>query len=252
MNLEFLVFANIVLLTRSWCLFRDADGRSRPWAVKLWVEVVVLFLLYRPQIALGGAAATVVIFGLLGARADRVRAHRDLWQLLLGLLALAALSVWFSPAAGLGFRPQWVEWGGRVAGWTALAPVIAVLGHAKLQLALFGLLVAANEANLLIRAAFEWLNLKPQMRAGAPGMVELDVNEYNRGRVVGLLERALIYGFVLNGQFGVIGFTLAAKAFTRFKELDDRRFAEYVLIGTLLSAGLAVAAAVAVKFLLRA
>ena len=34
---------------------------------------------------------------------------------------------------------------------------------------------------------------------------------------------------------------LAAKGFTRFKELDDRDFAEYVLIGTLLSSSLAIA-----------
>ncbi|HEY0945090.1 MAG TPA: hypothetical protein VGD81_07470, partial [Opitutaceae bacterium] len=86
------------------------------------------------------------------------------------------------------------------------------------------------------RAAFERMQLKP--RLPNDGMV--DAGEYNRGRVIGLLERALIYFFVLNGQFGAIGFTLAAKGFTRFKELEDRGFAEYVLIGTLLSSSLAL------------
>jgi hypothetical protein len=57
--------------------------------------------------------------------------------------------------------------------------------------------------------------------------------------------------FILRGQYGAIGFVLAAKAFTRFKALDDRPFAEYVLIGTLLSACLALAAGGVVQWLLR-
>ena len=61
----------------------------------------------------------------------------------------------------------------------------------------------------------------------------------------------LLYSFVLQSQYGAIGFNLAAKAFTRFKALDDRPFAEYVLIGTLLSAYLALATGGTVHWLLR-
>jgi hypothetical protein len=61
----------------------------------------------------------------------------------------------------------------------------------------------------------------------------------------------LLYSFVLQGQYGAIGFILAAKAFTRFKALDDRPFAEYVLIGTLLSACLALATGGVVHWLSR-
>ena len=64
---------------------------------------------------------------------------------------------------------------------------------------------------------------------------------------IGLVERVLIYAFVLSGQFGAIGFTLAAKGFTRFKELENRGFAEYVLIGTLLSSSIAMAVGVWIK-----
>ena len=42
---------------------------------------------------------------------------------------------------------------------------------------------------------------------------------------------------MLSGNIGAIGFVLAAKGITRFRQLDDRDFAEYVLIGTLLSVG---------------
>ncbi|NMB87527.1 MAG: hypothetical protein GYA17_04145 [Chloroflexi bacterium] len=67
-----------------------------------------------------------------------------------------------------------------------------------------------------------------------------DKRELNAGRVIGILERVIIYTFVLQGQYTAIGFILAAKSFARFKELDNREFAEYVLIGTLLSALLAM------------
>ena len=49
-----------------------------------------------------------------------------------------------------------------------------------------------------------------------------------------------MFYFILNGEISSIAFIVAAKGFTRFKELDDRLFAEYVLIGTLLSTLLAV------------
>ena len=58
-----------------------------------------------------------------------------------------------------------------------------------------------------------------------------------RGRIIGYLERGIILVLMLSGNIGAIGFVLAAKGITRFRQLDDRDFAEYVLIGTLLSVG---------------
>jgi hypothetical protein len=109
----------------------------------------------------------------------------------------------------------------------------------------FGMLLTANEANLLVRWLFGRLQIKP----GSPSLMgqAIDASEFNRGRIIGLLERVLIYAFVLTGQYGAIGFTLAAKGFTRFKELENRGFAEYVLIGTLLSSGIAMAIGAWVK-----
>jgi len=40
---------------------------------------------------------------------------------------------------------------------------------------------------------------------------------------------------LLNNQFGVIGFVLTAKSIARFKQMEDRDFAEKYLIGTLTS-----------------
>lgn len=65
---------------------------------------------------------------------------------------------------------------------------------------------------------------------------ELDQREYNAGRVIGILERWLMYSVIVTSQnYNVIAIIIAAKGIARFRELDRREFAEYVLIGTLAS-----------------
>jgi len=65
----------------------------------------------------------------------------------------------------------------------------------------------------------------------------------NAGKWIGILERLMIYGFILLGKWEGIGFLLAAKSVFRFGDLKDARdmkLTEYVLIGTLLSFGMAM------------
>lgn len=60
----------------------------------------------------------------------------------------------------------------------------------------------------------------------------------NGGRIIGSLERALIFVFVLFLNIQAIGFLIAAKSIFRFGELKDsknRMEAEYIIIGTLMS-----------------
>ncbi|HZH71064.1 MAG TPA: hypothetical protein VFD91_01120 [Mariniphaga sp.] len=107
------------------------------------------------------------------------------------------------------------------------------INYQKITIVIFGTLILLNEINFLIRYFFELLQLYPVY---ADENRPVDEREYNAGRVIGMLERILIYLFILANEITVIGFIIAAKGFTRFKELDKRDFAEYVLIGTLLSA----------------
>ena len=60
------------------------------------------------------------------------------------------------------------------------------------------------------------------------------------GATIGVLERLLIATFVLTGSQAAIGFVVAAKTLARFKQLDDRDFAEYYLLGTLASVAVAL------------
>lgn len=66
----------------------------------------------------------------------------------------------------------------------------------------------------------------------------------NAGKYIGILERLFVFVFVVTGNWGAIGFLLAAKSVFRFgdlKESKDRKLTEYILIGTLLSFGIALA-----------
>jgi hypothetical protein len=66
----------------------------------------------------------------------------------------------------------------------------------------------------------------------------------NAGKYIGMLERLFVFTFVITGNWEAIGFLLAAKSVFRFgdlKESKDRKLTEYILIGTLLSFGIAIA-----------
>jgi hypothetical protein len=60
------------------------------------------------------------------------------------------------------------------------------------------------------------------------------------GKVIGYLERFIGLTLVLVGEWSALGLLLAAKSIARFRELDDREFGEYYLIGTLASLGFAM------------
>ncbi len=69
------------------------------------------------------------------------------------------------------------------------------------------------------------------------------------GKFIGIIERLLIYLFVCTHHFEAVGFLLAAKSIFRFgdlKEAHDIKLTEYVLIGTLLSFGIALIVAMGV------
>ncbi|OYT13059.1 MAG: hypothetical protein B6I19_07100 [Bacteroidetes bacterium 4572_114] len=63
------------------------------------------------------------------------------------------------------------------------------------------------------------------------------------GRWIGIFERILILTFVLLNQFTGIGFLIAAKSILRFGDInnpDNRKEAEFILLGTMVSFILAI------------
>ncbi len=74
----------------------------------------------------------------------------------------------------------------------------------------------------------------------------------NAGTYIGMLERLFVFGFILMQQWAAIGLLIAAKSVFRFGDLNkgkNRKLTEYVLIGTLLSFGLAILSGMFYRYL---
>lgn len=78
-----------------------------------------------------------------------------------------------------------------------------------------------------------------------------DDNGYqNAGRLIGYLERIIVFILIIYQQYGAIAFVIAAKSLARFQDINDKRqTAEYYLIGTLLSVVSAFVVALLIGFL---
>lgn len=178
----------------------------------------------------------------------------------------AALLLGFAIAAG--FAP----W--RQSGWTtaaraliyeAAALVAAVVaawlarrlvyptpaGHAwgRWLLLAAGYWYACAGGAVLVRRVLDLVPVSDSPKAGK-AVITVPAVELSRGLVIGVLERALALTLVLMNQFSALGLILAAKALARFQAMDDRDFAEYVLIGTLTSLLLSLLVGLGIRSLL--
>ncbi len=68
----------------------------------------------------------------------------------------------------------------------------------------------------------------------------------NAGKLIGITERFLALALILLGQYEAVGLIIAAKSILRFRETQK---SEYVLVGTLLSFGIATLAGVLIKII---
>ena len=74
---------------------------------------------------------------------------------------------------------------------------------------------------------------------------EKAVADRNAGRMIGTLERIIMVIFIAIGQYSAVGLVLTAKSIARYDRISkDQVFAEYYLLGTLLSTLCAVVTAV--------
>ncbi|SDE66619.1 Protein of unknown function [Pricia antarctica] len=74
--------------------------------------------------------------------------------------------------------------------------------------------------------------------------IELDHKSLpNAGKYIGIIERLFVLMFIILGRWEAIGLLIGAKSVFRFndlKESNNRKLTEYILIGTLMSFGLAI------------
>ncbi|WP_066225499.1 DUF3307 domain-containing protein [Formosa haliotis] len=73
------------------------------------------------------------------------------------------------------------------------------------------------------------------------------------GAYIGMLERLFVFAFIVMHYWEGIGFLITAKSVFRFGDLSkakDRKLTEYILIGTLISFGLAISCGLVFNYLI--
>ena len=79
---------------------------------------------------------------------------------------------------------------------------------------------------------------------GMSNQINLDHKSLpNAGKYIGIIERLFVLIFIMMGRWEAIGLLITAKSVFRFndlKESNSRKLTEYILIGTLLSFGIAI------------
>ncbi len=226
------------------------------------VHVVLAVLVYLIAVAapigtrlnaafLAGGLAVITLLNVMVILRGRTAFLTRSITLAINLVACAAL---FGSAGLFG---DFNEAARRFAAWLGgKNRIVASLGPSELRavlVALAGAYLATIEINHPIALILKRSQLMPATVAteepgsrGMPGMT----GEPARGRAIGYLERLIVFALTLSGDLSALGLVLVAKGIARFRQLDDRDFAEYVLIGTLLSISAALLIGFAAKGLL--
>lgn len=247
-----LYLLNAILGTRLFLLFRD-KAISRRYAVAIWLLQTLLLLPFTLDwVAALLAAVFAVVNGLWFWAEARYPNRLSAIRLVVLAALIVIIGIFLAPAVGLTFNSMNPGRAEAASRYFAFAKPFIDLDWRILHTYVLGILLCVGEANLLVRAVVEYFNLKPDGQTPAGGEVPATASvEYKHGRVIGLLERLLLFYLVLGGHYGALGFVIAAKTLARFRNLENRDFAEYFLVGTLLSLMAAGSVALMTRWLLQ-
>ncbi len=120
------------------------------------------------------------------------------------------------------------------------------LNNPKVLLTITALLLVTFTSGILLKVLLSKWSVEIKEEDKYQGMNEA-------GKYIGMLERLFIFFFVVIGQWAGLGFLITAKSIFRFNDLSrnhDRQFTEYILIGTLMSFGIAIFIGLIYKHLL--
>lgn len=104
-----------------------------------------------------------------------------------------------------------------------------------------GFLLCTKPANVIIKFLFRSFSIEtPVENTGNNEEKSLP----NAGKLIGITERLLALALILLGQYEAVGLIIAAKSILRFNATQK---SEYVLVGTLLSFGIAAFAGIVIN-----
>lgn len=151
------------------------------------------------------------------------------WLLLdQGLHAISLVLIW----------KLWIGLG--LEAWPGLSEsLLHQLAAVAVVVAVFGANV--NGGSAVVSYVLRWIRPKSD---------DEDPPEPAAGRIIGILERLMILTLAWQGEWGAVGMVIAAKSVARFKELDDKSFAEAYIVGTLTSVLFAMAGGLVLRAVL--
>jgi hypothetical protein len=230
-----LYIANVVVLSRLQMLTQDR--RLPTWQIVLACAIQEISLLaFAPRLALLAFGVLLLLTSVLWWFIERREGPSLLVKrLLLLVVYFILIGVFFSPSIGLSFRSNLKIDLVKLAEYFIPLSALIRVNWVHFSSHALGVLLCLNEANLAVRCLITALELRPQDVVGTSESNVSPQVEYNRGRIIGLLERITLFVLISLNQFGAIGFVVAGKALARFQSLDNRDFAEYFLIGTFAS-----------------
>ena len=107
-----------------------------------------------------------------------------------------------------------------------------------------------NETNLLLLTCIVFLTVPVSiimktifLKWNISKFTEGNESLKDAGKYIGILERVLVFVFVILNHWEAVGFLITAKSVFRFgdlRESKERKLTEYILIGTLISFGIAI------------
>ncbi|MEX2456700.1 MAG: hypothetical protein WD381_05260, partial [Balneolaceae bacterium] len=208
----FFITINLILISRLGLTFKD-QGADEGFIFKM-SAIPLLSLLFLEMnstwfILLSYLVLYPVMMIYLEKNPENIYRNRLINLAIHGFV----IGLIFSPFFGADLNRLFVD--------IVIGPERIIEGILSTQVLLFGLLLVMNEMNIVLRYTMKKLNLT------SIGEVDQTVSdqEYNTGRIIGMLERIFIFIFTIAGQFAAVGFILTAKGVVRYQDFKDRTFA---------------------------
>ncbi|AJA49127.1 hypothetical protein CPAST_c30610 [Clostridium pasteurianum DSM 525 = ATCC 6013] len=117
-----------------------------------------------------------------------------------------------------------------------------IVGISKMTMVswIFALLIIHKPSNIAISKLLA--KYKPEINE------DEKIKDNNAGRFIGTVERIIILIFISIGQYSAIGLVLTAKSIARYDRISkEKDFAEYYLLGTLISTFIVIVVSVVIR-----
>lgn len=129
--------------------------------------------------------------------------------------------------------------GGNIRVWSYVSQFLRIIS-------ISGMSLAALTTALLIIHKPSNVTISKLLGVYKPGTKEDAVKkDYNAGRFIGTVERVIMLILISIGQYSAVGLVLTAKSIARYDRISkEKDFAEYYLLGTLLSTVIVITVAI--------